>query len=62
MFGNVIGNLTQGELVQVIGRLIVRLGEDIHAGKFEDGAQLSEIFDIVQATFTDALAEYSDED
>ena len=60
--GNVIGNLTQGELVIVIGRLVQQIGQDMHDGKFQDGAQIGEIFDLVQGVITDVLAEYSDED
>lgn len=60
--GNIVGNLTQGELVQVLGRTIERIGKDMHEGKFSDGAQLSEITAHLQQTFTDAWSEYLDED
>ena len=60
--GNVLGNLTQGELVQVVGRLMVRIGENIDAGKFndEDGIAFGDVVDIMQSLVTDALKEYSD--
>jgi hypothetical protein len=59
--GNVIGNLTQGELIMVVGRLLGKIGEKVDAGDFKDGAQLSEIFDLVQGFATDVLSEYNDE-
>jgi hypothetical protein len=62
--GNVIGNLTQGELVMVLGRLLVKVGEKMHAGEFsdEDGASLSEILDLTGSLASDVLAEYQDTD
>jgi len=60
--GNVVGNLTQGELVQVFGRLLERVGEEIDAGTYADGAQISEIIEQVQALITDLLKEYADEE
>lgn len=58
--GNIIGNLTQGELVQVLGRLFQRVGERMDAGDFKDGVQASEVFDEVQKLITDLLSEFSD--
>jgi len=59
--GNVIGNLTQGELIMVLGRLLEAIGKKVDDGEFADGAQLSEIFDLVQGFASDLLAEYNDE-
>ena len=60
--GNVVGNLSQGELVMVLGRMLERVGQDMHDGKFADGVQLDEITKHVSSTFTDAWAEYQDVD
>jgi len=64
MFGNVVGNLTQGELVQVLGRLVVSIGEKMHNGEFsdEDGIAFSEIMELGGKLASDLLAEYQDED
>ena len=64
MFGNVVGNLTQGELVAALGRLIVAVGEKMHSGEFsdEDGASLSEIFALATGFTGDVFKEYQDTD
>ena len=60
--GIVHGNLTQGELVQVLGRLVVKIGEKMHSGEFEDGVQIGEIADLVKGLAEDAYKEYTDVD
>ncbi len=64
MFGVVIGNLTQGELVQVVGRLLETIGKKMHSGEFsdEDGVSLSDILSITGGLASDVMAEYTDED
>jgi len=64
MFGNIIGNLTQGELVMVLGRLLEKIGQKMHNGEFsdEDGASLSEILELLGGLASDVMAEYTDED
>ena len=59
--GNVIGNLTQGELVQVLGRTLIDVGERMDAGEFQDGIQVGEVASIVQRIAGDLFAEYQDE-
>ena len=60
--GNIVGNLTQGEVVQVFGRLFTRVGEKMDEGEYADGVQISEIIEQVQKMITDLLKEYADED
>jgi len=60
--GNIIGSLTQGELVQVLGRVVSKIGENMHAGMYSDGVQVSEYFELVQQFAKDAYEEYVDED
>jgi hypothetical protein len=62
MFGIVIGNLTQGELIQVLGRLVEQIGKDVESGKFNDegGIEAGDIIDLAQGFIADALKEYSD--
>ena len=59
--GNVIGNLTQGELWQVVGRLFIKIGEKVDAGEYSDGVSAGEIFDLGQGLIADLLKEYTDE-
>ena len=57
-----IGKLTRGELYQVLGHLLVKVGEMDDAGDFADGVQMSEIFDLSQGLISELLKEYSDDD
>ena len=58
---NLIGNLTKGELVQVCGRLVERVGKKLDEGDIADKIELSEALAILQETAVDLMAEYSDE-
>ena len=62
--GNVIGNLTQGELVIVFGKLLQDVGQKMHEGAFsdEDGIAFSEIIQLGGTLASNLLAEYQDED
>ena len=60
--GNVVGNLTQGELLQVFGRLLIKIGQEAEAGKYKDGIQANEYLDLISSLAGDAWNEYMDED
>jgi hypothetical protein len=58
--GIIHGNLTHGELFQVLGRTLVDIGERSDAGDFEDGIQIGEMLQIIQRMATDLYGEYTD--
>ena len=52
--------LTKGEMVQVLGRAVERLGKAFDDPATPEKITLAEAMDMVQKTVTDILAEWSD--
>ena len=52
--------LTKGEIVQVVGRLVVNVGEKLDDEATPNTISKEEVFDMVQDLLSDALKEFSD--
>jgi len=52
--------LTKGEMVQVLGRAVERLGKALDDPATPDKITLAEAMDMVQKTVTDILSEWGD--